>query len=174
MKMVKTFMKTQHQHVMPPEKGRKERKGKETHTANQPGKRAARPRAGPPTTSEDKVRGGRPASGTKHNTTPHRPAFLRSLPENSKGSSPVTSPHPQPQGGEEKKERPNTTGKTMDGVCYKCSSMGRYRGKSQPPPRSTMPVPPLTYVHRGRRAALAGSRKQTREHGLEKDQGAHL
>lgn len=27
MKMVKTFMKTQHQHVMPPEKGRKERKG---------------------------------------------------------------------------------------------------------------------------------------------------
>lgn len=26
MKMVKTFIKTQHQHMMPPEKGKKERK----------------------------------------------------------------------------------------------------------------------------------------------------
>lgn len=36
MKMVKTFIKTQHQHVMPPEKGKKESERKGTKQMNRP------------------------------------------------------------------------------------------------------------------------------------------
>lgn len=36
MKMVKTFIKTQHQHVMPPEKGKEKKRKKENAQANEP------------------------------------------------------------------------------------------------------------------------------------------
>ena len=107
MKMVKTFMKTQHQHVMPPKKGRKERKGnahsKSTRQAHWP-----RPRASSPTASdalEDRVRDGRTASRTEHSATPQRSASLCSVTRTSKGSSPMTSPHPPAPGrGKEKRK----------------------------------------------------------------------
>lgn len=76
MKMVKTFIKTQHQHVMPPEKGRKKEVYKAKGLAlHRPGRRSSsRP---PPRALED---GGMSDSvQDKHNTPRHPSLFFCSV-----------------------------------------------------------------------------------------------
>lgn len=52
MKMVKTFIKTQHQHVMPPEKEKEKKRKEENAQANEPCPLAERYKPGSQTASE--------------------------------------------------------------------------------------------------------------------------
>lgn len=78
MKMVKTSMKTQHQHVMPPRKGKKGKKGKgkekvqSKSTSLITGQSDGDPgRPQLQNTPEDKVGDVKTAFRTQHDTTPH-------------------------------------------------------------------------------------------------------
>lgn len=65
MKMVKTFMKTQHQHMMPPEKG----KG---NAQSEPTGPTRRRDGGPALRRQDALgHGGRGQDSIQHSTTPH-------------------------------------------------------------------------------------------------------
>lgn len=82
MKMVKTFRKTQHQHVMPPEKGKKERKRKCTKRMDEPrhfAKVTGVPGPQLRNVLEDEGRDGKTAFSTKHNTTHHLFVFSCSV-----------------------------------------------------------------------------------------------
>lgn len=156
MKMVKTFTKTQHQHVMPPEKGRKERKGKEMHTANQLGKLAGPAEGRPPDglgcaggQGERRPDGGR----DKAQRDPSPPCVSLQCPRKLRGQFPVTSRTPSPRAGKRRK-KDLTPQQRLWSVLKNARRWVVTSERATPPQRRTMPVPPLTYLHRGQRASL--------------------
>lgn len=150
MTMVNTFMKTQHQHVMPQ---RKERKMLKANTWADPGRH--------PLSSRIRARGqgeGRPALPTAQHTPP-RPAPLQCH-SNSTGSPPQQPPAPG--------KRPDTTGKTME--CVRMLAGGPLKEPTPLPPKSHASFIPVAYSHLGRQTCSQKVGNRDDKTWLENDQ----